>query len=343
MSRITITDLARITGYSKTTISHVINKTQGARIRSDTRERILDAAHEHNYVPNFFARNIISGRTGYLGFLTHDLESASLSGELRGAEEACRGAGYHLAVFHAVRGAGAEGERIETMIRQGVEAIYADHLDDPLGALERIRLFNIHLALGEEHESRPETDCVFEETRQGFEQLAEKLEALGHRSAAVVSSESPVEEDLKKLALEALRARGLAVHAASAPPCPWPKNFDWLRSDSAAPTPTAAICLKASIGLGILTHLMSQGLAAPRDMSVVAAGGEHSLIEFLRPGLSFLQWPSRERAKRAVERLIARLNAEPGATMAPLRLGLAPEWFEGQTLGPAPDRPGGDS
>ena len=337
MSRITITDLAKITGFSKTTISHVINNTKGARIRMDTREKILDAAREHNYVPNFFARNIISGKTGYMGFLTHDIEAAMRSGELRGAEEACRSSGYHLAVFHAVPGESSEADWVETMIRQGIEALYADRFDNPAAALERFSLFNIHLVLGEDSEGSSGVDCVFDEERQGFEQLAERLKAFGHRSAALLSGGSPAEENLAGLARDVLRERGLSVHQPQTPGEEWPDDFGWLRADSGLPAPSVAICLSPPIALGIMTHLASQGQVAPADLSIVAAGGEPSFVSCLSPRLSFLRWPTRERARRAVERLIARLNAEPGATMPPVKLGLAAEWIEGQTLGLTPD------
>jgi LacI family transcriptional regulator len=67
--RITSTDIARAARVSQTTVSFVLNNTEGASISAETRARVLRVARALGYVPNSAARTLVSGRTRTLGLL----------------------------------------------------------------------------------------------------------------------------------------------------------------------------------------------------------------------------------------------------------------------------------
>lgn len=48
--RVTMVDVAREAGCSQTTVSFVLNKSTDVRLSSQTRERVLEAAHRLGYV-----------------------------------------------------------------------------------------------------------------------------------------------------------------------------------------------------------------------------------------------------------------------------------------------------
>jgi DNA-binding LacI/PurR family transcriptional regulator len=64
-------DIAERAGVSVTTVSKVLNK-QGS-ISPETTDNILRIAHELNYVPNMYARNLKKSETRVLGIITEDL------------------------------------------------------------------------------------------------------------------------------------------------------------------------------------------------------------------------------------------------------------------------------
>jgi LacI family transcriptional regulator len=62
--RVSLKSVARHVGLSKTTVSVVVNDAPAAKaISRETKERILKAAQELNYRPNFFARSLRQQRT----------------------------------------------------------------------------------------------------------------------------------------------------------------------------------------------------------------------------------------------------------------------------------------
>src|SRR5260370_8496229 len=61
--RITSSDIARAAGVSQTTVSFVLNNTEGASISAKTRPRVLNAAQSLGYATNSAARTLVSGRS----------------------------------------------------------------------------------------------------------------------------------------------------------------------------------------------------------------------------------------------------------------------------------------
>jgi DNA-binding LacI/PurR family transcriptional regulator len=60
---VTSTDVARLAGVSRATVSFVLNDTQGHRVSEGTRAKVLAAAAQLGYVPNAAARSLRAGRS----------------------------------------------------------------------------------------------------------------------------------------------------------------------------------------------------------------------------------------------------------------------------------------
>jgi len=68
----TIKDIAKLAGVSVGTVSHVLNGT--ARVRKETREKVLKAIEELDYHPNSIARSLRRKKTGIIAFAMPALE-----------------------------------------------------------------------------------------------------------------------------------------------------------------------------------------------------------------------------------------------------------------------------
>ena len=67
--RVTSADVARVAVVSRTTVSYILNNTGNQAISGATRERVLRAAAELNYVPHASARILRRGRSDIVIFL----------------------------------------------------------------------------------------------------------------------------------------------------------------------------------------------------------------------------------------------------------------------------------
>lgn len=66
----TIIDVAKKAGVSKSTVSRVVSKN--GYVSEDTRKKIEQAMDELGYIPNMVARNLQSGLTKTIAFISHD-------------------------------------------------------------------------------------------------------------------------------------------------------------------------------------------------------------------------------------------------------------------------------
>ena len=69
--RLTISDIAKKTGYAKSTVSAALNNKPG--VKPKTREEIQRIAAEMNYIPNEFARNLSMQTTNTIGIIVRDI------------------------------------------------------------------------------------------------------------------------------------------------------------------------------------------------------------------------------------------------------------------------------
>jgi LacI family transcriptional regulator len=92
---VTIQEVADLAQVSPKTVSRVINNEP--RVRSDTRNRILEAIEQLNYRPNLNARGLASNRSFLIGLFC-DRPGDYLSEFQAGAVERCRESSMHLMV-----------------------------------------------------------------------------------------------------------------------------------------------------------------------------------------------------------------------------------------------------
>src|SRR5690349_21666879 len=64
---LTLEDIARLSGVSRSTVSRVVNGDEN--VKEETRKRVLDIIHEHNFQPNLLARSLAAGQTRVLGLV----------------------------------------------------------------------------------------------------------------------------------------------------------------------------------------------------------------------------------------------------------------------------------
>ncbi|MDR2278741.1 LacI family DNA-binding transcriptional regulator [Vagococcus fluvialis] len=73
---VSIKDISKKTGYAVTTVSRALNNHSD--VNENTKAIIKQAAEELGYVPNLIAKNLVSGSSKTIGFITNKLDKDSL-------------------------------------------------------------------------------------------------------------------------------------------------------------------------------------------------------------------------------------------------------------------------
>ena len=102
--RPTIADVAKLAGVSNMAVSSVLNKGKGKTtyICEKTATLIHAAAKQLGYQTNLTAQSLVTGKTGFIGFMlassvSHGFKNIFFSSYFQGAEQECRRLGYGLA------------------------------------------------------------------------------------------------------------------------------------------------------------------------------------------------------------------------------------------------------
>lgn len=332
----TIRDVARLAAVSRGTVSRVLNDSP--RVDPGTRQRVLDAIAELDYVPSAIARGLSTGRTGAIGVIVPFLTRPSVVERLRGVGAALAHTPYDLVVFNI-----ETPERRETVVRllarrDRVDGLIILSLSPHPGELAQIDRTGIPTILVDGHHrsfSRVVVDDV-----AGGRLAASHLLELGHRRIGFLGDDpltrfkfSP--SRLRRIGVAgALRSAGLELRPEYVRTGGFPRET--ARRAGAellalTPPPTAIVCGSDVEALGVLEAARLASIPVPGRLSVIG----YDDIEIAGDlGLTTIRQPLFESGRRGVALLLAAMS---GAEGRPVREQLPVELVVRATTGPPPD------
>jgi LacI family transcriptional regulator len=314
----TIADVARLAGVGRGTVSRVLNDRPN--VDPQTRERVLAAFRQLNYVPSAAARRLSLGRTHTIAVVVPYLTRASVVERLRGIEQALAKAGLDMIVFNV-----ETPQRRDEVLRSlpqpaRVDGLVLVSIAPHEHELRRIRDSGLPLVLVDaHHRSIPR---VVVDDVGGGRLAARHLLDLGHLRIGFVGDpmRPPIGFGSSRLRLsgveKALRADGLAI------PVELVALGEHGRQRARELTnrllrlplpPTAIVAASDTQALGVLEAAADLGLQVPGDLSVV---GYDDIEAADYVGLTTIHQPLMETGSRAVQRLLGLIG---GTTQPPLR------------------------
>jgi DNA-binding LacI/PurR family transcriptional regulator len=304
---VSIHEVARLAGVSKSTVSRVFNQESGTS--PEAIEKVMKACEALKYRPNVAARNLRSRNNDRLGVLvppslTNEFMYYLNSEKLEGAVSRAAELGLDLLVF--VADPDGDQDLRKLAVEKGLSGIL---LFDYMGAevLKRLVRYGIPYVQvnwcvkGHPAQCFIKTD-LGEAVRQGFNHLY----ARGHRDIGLIHFEDAWMKDdvVQSSFLACLEAHGLPRD---------PGHLVELNTADLAPllNPRHKAYLSFSYGTTqhLYAHCRQQGLRIPEDMALVCYEF-FEFFDYLHPKLTGLQQQGRRMGRQAVDMLAARLRGE---------------------------------
>ncbi|MFF0748898.1 LacI family DNA-binding transcriptional regulator [Streptomyces sp. NPDC004267] len=311
---VTLADVAARARVSPATVSRVLNGNYP--VAAATRERVMTAVDELDYVPNGPASSLAAATSDLVGILVNDIADPFF-GIMAGAAQGAMGArpglagGEKLAV---VCNTGGSPERELTYLtllqRQRAAAVILtggsleddEHQATVAAKLARLAEAGTRVVLC----GRPPVPDVAAATlafdnRAGARLLTEHLLALGHRRIGYVAG--PADRTTTRHRLEGHRA---ALAAAGVPEGPTVHGpYDRASGHTAtaellrrAPDLTAVVAANDTVALGVCAALRERGLSIPEDVSVAGFDDLPFSVDVV-PALTTVRLPLHEAGARA--------------------------------------------
>jgi LacI family fructose operon transcriptional repressor len=120
----TLDEIAKLAGVSRTTASYVINgKASKYRISEKTQLKVMAIVNEHNYRPDHAAQSLRAGSNRSLGLIIPDLENSSYAKLAKLLERDARKAGYQLIISCSDDDITTELKVAETLLSRRIDAL----------------------------------------------------------------------------------------------------------------------------------------------------------------------------------------------------------------------------
>lgn len=313
MGRVTINDIARISGYSKTSVSFAFNDP--GRISEKARSKIITVAQELGYIPDPVARNLSLRRHGSIGLLLPEVIPLAflnphLSQIVQGIGEVCERHGNSLTLIPPLRESVLEGIR-----SAAVDGLITIGLEPGMETVELIRLRHMPFVTidGRIGGGFP---VVGIDDFGAAKTIMRYVLSLGHRAIAVIAfTDEPQLETRSHVKTQRIAGYRAAfdevgrTFTAETTFIEVESSMDGGReaarqilSDHTVPgrKPTAIVAMSDVLAIGALNYAEEAGMGVPKDISIV---GFDDIPEarLVRPQLTTVTQPGFLKGQRAAE------------------------------------------
>ena len=307
------------------TASRVLRGDPAQHVRTETRQRILDAASQLNYRPDALARSLRTRRTGTIGLLIPSLDNVGFADVTHGIQQAAAEGGRLVLVVEAEALSAAETQLPDTTRFEVYERLVGDGLVDGLIAafatlddhhLSSLADQGIPLVLVNRRTSGVSGSVVVDDLR-GSRMAVDHLIGLGHRRIGLVGLDLDTDTAQRRRQgyRDALEHAGLDYderREEAAPPTVQGGRDGLARllAASSGESPTAIFVASLMSALGVQAGLAERGLRIPDDVSVIAFN-DHPIAEHVDPPLSTVRMPNLAMGRASVEMLLRALDGIP--------------------------------
>ncbi|MBA5763982.1 catabolite repressor/activator [Vibrio sp. 404] len=121
----TLDEIAKLAGVSKTTASYVINgKAQQYRISQKTQQKVMAVVELHNYRPDLAASSLRVGSSRSFGLIIPDLENTSYARLAKLLEQNSRKAGYQILIACSDDDPETERAVVHALVSRKIDALF---------------------------------------------------------------------------------------------------------------------------------------------------------------------------------------------------------------------------
>ncbi|MEH7081127.1 substrate-binding domain-containing protein [Neobacillus drentensis] len=311
MEKVTMADVAKAAGVSKSTVSQYLNK-RFEYMGEKTKLKIEEAIEELGYQPNFIARSLKQKRTSMVGIIVANITHYFSTEISRAIEDFCHKHDLHAIVCNAdddpekekkyiemlrakqvdgliIFPTGKNNDLYKRMVKQGYPVVFVDR------KVENLDVFSI---------ITDNTDSTY----KAVQHLIEK----GHQNIAFVVQPLMVSTRIDRLAgyKQAITDANIEVNPdfiieASIPELK--SKIEQLFSLDVKPT--AIFAANDRVLLAVLEFLKEKGIRLGKELELIVFDNI-PFAHLLEAPISFIVQPAKDMGKKAAELLFEQINKE---------------------------------
>jgi LacI family transcriptional regulator len=308
--KITIMDVAALSGVSYGTVSRVINNDP--HVKDETRVRVLAAMEQLGYTVNRQARSLAGGKSNVVGVLVPDLGTGYIGEIMRGIDTELGNCGYDLMLFTTHRTAAKEASYVNNLAGGMVDGLLLVLPRNPADYIGTLIARKFPFVLIDHQGTGKDCPAVGATNWQGGYQATEHLIAAGHSAIGFITGTMDLGASIDRL--EGYKAALRTHHIAYNPLLVHEGTYEQTDGYSGAlhlldlpEPPTAIFASNDNMAMGVMDAVRSRGLRIPEDISIIGFD-DIPQSALVRPALTTVRQPLEQMGRVATQLLLDLLN-----------------------------------
>ncbi|EIS8277868.1 LacI family DNA-binding transcriptional regulator [Listeria monocytogenes] len=329
MKKITIQEIAKLSGVSVSTVSRVLNNSPS--VSAAKRQKIQAIIDEHNYTPSVFARGMVNKQTKNIGVILPDISNPYFISLITQIQKFALDYMFSTILFNTMLAEPnnknnqhplTEEDYLKIILEKQVDGllILGGEIDKELVSKEYITALNQLnkaipvVVIGSKI---PELNCLFIERnfKKGVTTLVSHLTALGHKNIGFIGGEAGVK--ITTYRLESFK-EAMASYQH-------PINDDWVvlsdyytadgyaamtqLLENSATLPSALVAINDNVAIGAIRAINDANLSCPEDIAIVSCD-QFMNGDYQTPRLTSMDQHNEYLGKMAILQLISAINGQ---------------------------------
>lgn len=332
---ITIIDIAKILGFSKSTISRALKNHPD--ISQKTKDAVNSVAERLKYIPNTVASSFRNKKSKIIGLIVPQISYFFFPSVVRGIEEVVHNLGYTLLILQSNESYEREVENLKILVANNVEGILAsvslktknfDHF-------QHIIDIELPIVFFDRVVKDMNADIVLVDDVTGSFKAVNQLLNAGRKRVAICIGDLNLLISQNRLQgyKTALVQSGIPVDEELILSCDTPEEteHETLRILNMKNPPDSIFAISDLTMTGVMKAIFSKNLKVPTDISVIGFC-EEPFRSMYNPPLSAIEPMGFEIGKKAAELLFERLENKSIISPQPQVIYLESHLIEGGSL-----------
>lgn len=310
MAKMTMADVAREAGVSKSTVSQYLNGRY-EYMSSTTKDKIAVAIKALDYRPNVLARSLKQKRTFTIGVIVANMLHQFSLEICRGIESYCREQGISVILCNTDEDEAREREDLELLRSKQVDGVIAFPSGQLAPLYQKLVEEGFPLVFVDRKLEEVQVSRVVVDNEQAAYKATEHLIDAGHQHIAMLTAPLSISTRVERVDGYTHAMKDKLPQIA---PIILSDEVKQLRHTLRAwakqqQLPTAIIAGNDLVLLEVLAFLKEYQLQIPQDMALIVFDNI-PFAELLTPTLSTIVQPSHDMGRQAAEMLIASISAQ---------------------------------
>lgn len=306
---ITIRDIAREAGVSRTTVSRVLNDS--GYVKEETRQKVEEAISKLNYSPNAIARSLSTSKTNTIGVVVPEINNPFFGEIVSGISQEADKAGLNIILYNTDNKEHKELKALQLLKEQRIQGIlitpsYTEGTAN-LKYLKAIDRTDVPVVILDGFVKYNDFSGVFIDQVNGGFNATETLIKAGHRKIAIINGimETRPARDRHTGFLAALEKYGIQhnedyefyAHYQ------WKESYEITKHILSMENPPSAVFVTSNMMiLGCIKALNEFGKKAPDDLAIIGFDNV-DMLNVIGMNVSYVYGPSFEMGIKGMQML----------------------------------------